>query len=702
MIFRSPMISLLRLSPLLFACIGCYWVARELAKRSSNRVDWRLCWAFAAALWGSILTLIVEVTSSFRLFAATPIFLAWMIVNVALVIVAARLARKRGGPATVAFRECFSYVRQMHLSDWPLDARWFLGGTILLVSFLFGLALTTPITNWDSLTYHLPRVLHWIQQHSVEHYPTNIGRQIEVGPWSSFVTGNILLLYGSDHLLNLVQWVAMLSSLVALSLITRQLGLLCGFIAEDDKTSSGTEQKRATALTCLLAATLPIGLVESITTQTDYVTAFWLCSLLLFMLALIREPTSLFYLIGAALSLSLGTLSKATMCIYAAPILGAGAMLLWSKIPTLRRKAFSCFVFASLFVLLNFPHMSRNYRVLGSAIGSSYNFRIERNKRISVAVTLSNLIRNLSLHSNSGLPWLTTLLNDGLAACHALTGEPLNSRDTTYGKFLFPPRFFVYDSYASSTYHVLLVMVTGGIALVSPRKNRKLLVYAAVVLSGVLLFCGYLKWQEWHTRRHLVYLLLFMPFVSWVFVRALPRSGSLVAAVIVQVFACYNIAENLSCPIFSTEFLNLPREDQYAFVHHSWLNKPVEQLTGAIVAAKCKNIGLKLGLDHAEYPIWVMLKNRGFDGTIQHFYVENESASIPSNFPVPDVIISMFGSPPEPIAKDFPYSERCGEYTVLWREKPLTLSSPSAWLKGDISPSNSADSSHAGAAGVTY
>src|SRR5438105_4388747 len=220
------MISLLRLSPLLFACIGCYWVARELAKRSSNPVDWRLCWAFAAAPWGSILTLIVEVTSSFRLFAATPILLAWMIVDVALVIVAARLARKRGVAATASFRECFPALRQMHLSDWPTDARWFLGGTILLVSFLFGLALTTPITNWDSLTYHLLRVLHWIQQHSVEHYPTNIGRQIEVGPWSSFVTGNILLLYGSDHLLNLVQWVAMLSTLVALSLITRQLGLL--------------------------------------------------------------------------------------------------------------------------------------------------------------------------------------------------------------------------------------------------------------------------------------------------------------------------------------------------------------------------------------------------------------------------------------------------------------------------------------------
>src|SRR5437762_4278333 len=99
------MISVLRLSPLLFACFGCYWLAREIAKRNANPIDWRLCWAFAAALWGSILTLIVEITSSFRLFAATPILLAWLMVDVGLVLAAARLARKRGVPAIMAFSE---------------------------------------------------------------------------------------------------------------------------------------------------------------------------------------------------------------------------------------------------------------------------------------------------------------------------------------------------------------------------------------------------------------------------------------------------------------------------------------------------------------------------------------------------------------------------------------------------------------------
>jgi len=278
---------------------------------------------------------------------------------------------------------------------------------------------------------------------------------------------------------------------------------------------------------------------------------------------------------------------------------------------------------------------------------------------------------------------LTQRLNSALATCHELTGEPLSSPDTTYEKFVFPNRFFVYDSYASSTYHLLLILFAGGLALLSPRQHWKLLLFAGVLLSGVFLFCGYLKWQQWHTRRHLAFLLLFMPLVSWVLVRRASRSGPWVAAVVVQVFAWYSIASNISCPIFSAHFLSLPRERQYAFVHHKSLNEGLTDVTDAIVAAKCKNVGLKLGYDTAEYPIWVMLKNRGFDGTIQHSYVDNESASIPSTFSSPEVIISMLPNPPEAMRREFPYLEKYGEYTVLWREKPVSLEPRSASVRID-------------------
>ncbi len=51
-------------------------------------------------------------------------------------------------------------------------------------------------------------------------------------------------------------------------------------------------QRRVTALTCLLVTTLPIGLVESITTQTDYVVTGWFACLTCLTLALWNDPAN--------------------------------------------------------------------------------------------------------------------------------------------------------------------------------------------------------------------------------------------------------------------------------------------------------------------------------------------------------------------------------------------------------------------------
>src|SRR2546428_330553 len=76
--------------------------------------------------------------------------------------------------------------------------------------------------NIDSLAYHLARMAHWIQQSGVQHYPTDDLRQLEFGPWSSFVMTNLFLLWGNDQLLNLAQWFAMVSSVIVLSWVAEQ------------------------------------------------------------------------------------------------------------------------------------------------------------------------------------------------------------------------------------------------------------------------------------------------------------------------------------------------------------------------------------------------------------------------------------------------------------------------------------------------
>src|SRR5439155_9667913 len=108
--------------------------------------------------------------------------------------------------------------------DCPLDAKWRWGMAAALVLGLVVIAVVTRTTNWDSLTYHLPRVIHCMQQGSVDHLGTNNMRQIEFGPWSEYAILNLHLLSGGDSYANLVHWFAMTGSVAVGSFMAQRLG----------------------------------------------------------------------------------------------------------------------------------------------------------------------------------------------------------------------------------------------------------------------------------------------------------------------------------------------------------------------------------------------------------------------------------------------------------------------------------------------
>src|SRR5207245_2124767 len=97
-------------------------------------------------------------------------------------------------------------------------------------------------------------------------------------------------LWGDDQFTNCVQWCAMIGCLVMCSLLTRQL-----FAAD----SANARVRDAQVLSILLVATLPTGLVECISTQTDYVVGFWVASLMSTLLALRQDSANVYYLLAA-------------------------------------------------------------------------------------------------------------------------------------------------------------------------------------------------------------------------------------------------------------------------------------------------------------------------------------------------------------------------------------------------------------------
>jgi len=60
-------------------------------------------------------------------------------------------------------------------------SRWVIGICLVTILIISGItlfiALKSPHNNFDSMTYHMARVSHWIQDQNIRYFPTSIPRQ---------------------------------------------------------------------------------------------------------------------------------------------------------------------------------------------------------------------------------------------------------------------------------------------------------------------------------------------------------------------------------------------------------------------------------------------------------------------------------------------------------------------------------------------
>jgi hypothetical protein len=158
---------------------------------------------------------------------------------------------------------------------------WIVMGVASVTLFI---AVTAAPNNYDSQTYHLPRIEHWLQNGSLTFYPTSNPRQNGMGPLAEVLLLQVRVLSGSDFFYQLVQWLSMVCSIAAVLRITRQLG--------------GSETQCWIA--AVFVATLPIGILESTTTQNDYVVAALLGCFVTLGIEAVARPRASLGLVSAA------------------------------------------------------------------------------------------------------------------------------------------------------------------------------------------------------------------------------------------------------------------------------------------------------------------------------------------------------------------------------------------------------------------
>ena len=618
--------------------------------------DWRVSVILASAAWGALLVVGTEGLSLIRGLNAASVALMWLAANMALW--GALFCWQRRLQTEICDKDRPS-LRET-LRTWPGDVRFMFGAALLFGAFLGAIALLTPTTNWDSLTYHLARVMHWLQNQSVADYPTNMVAQLQMGPWPAFVQAHLWLLWGNDRFANMVQWSAMLGCMVVASLIVTQL-----------LGARGLTTLRAQAFAAVLVVTLPTGIVESITTQTDYTTGFWLVCLASLALGWHGDPKSRIYAATFGATLGLGVLTKATFVIFGFPIgLATAVVLVWHhRRAPLEMARLSIIALVACFALA-LPHLIRNQAVFGSTGGSRAVGQALRVDHLTIAGSLSNLIRNAALHSNTGFPALTHVVNGALETLQSWTGRAPEDPSLSLRSDMYEPpdEFFVFDGFAASPWHVALIVIALGLGLSAPRRFRTPLIGWGLAFSGFVLFCTLLRWQIWNCRYHLPLLLLFMPVAAALIVPRTARWLPVAASVGLLAFGLDIAAHNRSRPIFDAAWRSQPRLEKLLSFQGVRYYKPTLEAATQVAAAGCTVVGLKLGPDDPEYALWIALRQAGFKGQIVNAFVSGPSARLregPSR--MPDVIVSSVpGRPAGQMAEMYPTHTKAGVYTLYW------------------------------------
>lgn len=467
------------------------------------------------------------------------------------------------------------------------------------------IALLTPPNATDALAYHLPRQIMWSQQGSLAHYPSHDLRQLEFPPMAESASVQMMILAGGDRWANMVQWGAYLGCVVIASLMARGLG-------------AGA---RGQALSALLVATIPSAAQMSVNAKNDIVVALWACLLAYLGLRVRLErrcgPAGA-VLVGLSLGLLLYT--KGTGYVFAIPLV---ALLGVWMLRSLRLGAVPAALLIGVVAAgLNAGHWWRNYDAFGHPLGLSATGKAYRlaNETHSVPALVSNVVRNLTLHTRTPSGSINAAQERWVASLHEALGIDPDDPRTSYASWGNP--FFIgwrlwQSGAAGAPVHVLLVLLTP-FALLWPGRRVDRFPAAAPIdppgggptwgmfAAGVgmfLVFCFVVKWQPWHARMHVTILALLAPVCGVALSRA--PGGAVKGLFALGAFALVAgaLTVNHFKPLFGEwSVFRVSREDA-RFFHRPPLREAALAALGAAAEFRPRVIGLAWGFKHQEYPV---------------------------------------------------------------------------------------------------
>lgn len=547
--------------------------------RGSRLGCWRLGFIQASLIWATFAVCLTELLSVFTELNRVSVSIAW---GCALCICVAFALRDRASLTRPQFKlPQFKFSLPLALLS-------------VLATALGFLAIYCPPNNYDSLTYHLSRIEHWISNESVAHYQIHVLRQLTLNPGAEFLVMQLRLLSSGDYFDNLVQWFSMIGSVLGVSLLAKQLGA----------------DERGQILAAAICMTIPIGLLESTSTQNDFVTAFWFVCFLLTLKGLSSNESALW----CGLSLGLCLLTKATAFFFVSPFIAIGLVHLWKQFGSgaaLR----SVTTIAVLSAVLVGPFFFRNIAMFGAPLINKCNYGegyTAKNEVHSASYLASNMLRNVAIELFTPIPLLNKVIVGAVQRAHGLMHCDVSDPKSTFEGITFDvthPAFQLHEDVAGNPIHTCLFFAALGIMLLSRQaKQRKtLLIFAGLLALGFVCFSAVLKWQPWHTRLLLPLYVAGSAFIACAFNRLPVRMNSALLYFLL-VYSLPYIFLNPSKTILGDENIFTVTRDANYFRGVPNYYASYTAATNFLKDKRAARVGV-VAQDNswAEYPLWVLL-----------------------------------------------------------------------------------------------
>jgi MFS family permease len=446
--------------------------------------------------------------------------------------------------------------------------------------------------------------MHWLQNGNVNHFATRDLRLVSIAPFASYAQMWVMGLAGNDLFLNFVQWISYVWSALVAGVISWRI----------------FHNVIPTSIALLLVISMPMGIAESTTTQSDWVGAIWV----VIAAALVAQRTTngvSFRIYSAGLFLSAGlSAGTKTTALFATGlvILAAIFLELWRKEATWHLRLMNS-IWISMISLLGaligiLPQAVRNVKTFGNVSGETFGLLNERFDAVTLAGnTLRIVIRNigvptqLSQYVNAQLPNLFDTLRIPWIDPFAVGYEHLPYISLARN-----------EDYATSPVQLVLGLLVSIFLVFFFKTPHLVRLFAALGVSLVLLNAIVWKWNDWGNRfllQAMVILAIPLAFALWRGLstgRPMRKVTAPISVLLISATCLYGLFVSLTIqyrPILDpANVLNTPREYRYFTVVGKGQLTAIEGARPFFATLpNDTTVGLRLGSGIDEYPVWALL-----------------------------------------------------------------------------------------------